>query len=456
MFLKLCPLLFTYDSQSKPTIDSIPLELSKVSRSWSRAKDITTLWGTLWITETTDIQLLSTWIRRAGQSDLDIHISFGRAATDVHLSNSAGRDSPAKFVDIMDILKPVSINWRCLELFGPHYFDVLLKSDLVSTLPVPRLTHFSIKLDDPPLSLQSAEPSADSIFHSDLYLTTVHILGYPIDWDFFPFRTITTLTLGPFPATSVLHWNTFAQAMAESPNLVSIGFVAALPSIAAGPAGYLRLDLPAAKNLSLRFVPVDELTHLLQFLHIPQLESLALCLVSSIGGDQELVHCVNSLPISFPNITTLSIESIILLDTPQQAISPFFTHFSQLTTLRLNFGPGLPISFWHALVSHANNPNALPRLQNLAFIDTPLLSVQELVLLREMAGQPVCELSLHFSNSFFGDFHSLRSSSSMTWLTDHTRWFFLTEGDRVPWVQAGFEHTFDSRHILSQYEYIQR
>jgi hypothetical protein len=82
------------------------------------------------------------------------------------------------------------------------------------------------------------------------------------------------------------------------------------------------------------------------------------------------------------------------------------------------------------LVSRANDPNALPRLQNLAFIDTPLLSVQELVLLREMAGQPVCELSLHFSNSFFGDFHSLRSSSSMTWLTDHTRWFFLTEGDQ--------------------------
>jgi hypothetical protein len=73
-----------------------------------------------------------------------------------------------------------------------------------------------------------------------------------------------------------------------------------------------------------------------------------------------------------------------------------------------------------------------------------------------MAGQPVCELSLHFSNSFFGDFHSLRSSSSMTWLTDHTRWFFLTEGDRVPWVQypgSSGQHISQLFHYSSHHRF---
>ncbi|KAF8168975.1 hypothetical protein K438DRAFT_1983558 [Mycena galopus ATCC 62051] len=168
--------------QSKPIITSLPLEILteiwkhsshspsvlgcivQVSKSWHQAISIPALWRTIHVTESTDIELLRIWIGQAGQSGLFIHINLRRAQTDVCLAYTAPTEYAARFVAVMDILKPTSANWIHLQIYGPHYLYTLLRSDLASTLPVPRLEHLSLCLDRPHDPAESGQPSEDFIF----------------------------------------------------------------------------------------------------------------------------------------------------------------------------------------------------------------------------------------------------------------------------------------------------
>ncbi|KAJ7856526.1 hypothetical protein B0H14DRAFT_3642580 [Mycena olivaceomarginata] len=382
----------TQPPQSKPIISSLPMEILteiwkcsshspslmgcvvQVSKSWHAAIHIPALWQTIRITESTDLGLLRTWIRRAGQSGLFIHINFRHAQTDVWLSQPASTEYAARFVAIMDILKPTSENWVHLQIYGPHYLHALLKSDLASSLPVPRLEHLSLCLDQPRDPAESAQPSEDFIFHQNLPLTTAEIVAYPMFWGHFPFQQLTHLTLGRFTDHSLLNWNVFTEAIAMSPTLVSLGFVGPIPAIL-DISSTLLLNLPSVKHISLGLIPCNQLPLLLRFLHTPQLESLALNLSS--GG-----------PAWSPHLHTLAFELFWVEDGGPLSVPPFFLRYLNLAALRLNLD-GLPASCWHALVSNAANPQVLPRLEEIELVDCPLHSVQELLLLRMGAGKPI-------------------------------------------------------------------
>ncbi|KAJ7114395.1 hypothetical protein C8R44DRAFT_740534 [Mycena epipterygia] len=73
----------------------------QVSHAWYRAKDISSLWASPYITEKTDLQLLQTRIVRADKSDLYISIDFGRSAYSVFLHHPMERNSAKQFIDII-------------------------------------------------------------------------------------------------------------------------------------------------------------------------------------------------------------------------------------------------------------------------------------------------------------------------------------------------------------------
>ncbi|KAF8180935.1 hypothetical protein K438DRAFT_1976390 [Mycena galopus ATCC 62051] len=439
--------------QSKLLISSFPVEIMteiwkylgqspsdlgrvvQVSKSWHEAVRVPVLWRTIRITESTDPELLRTWVSRAGRSGLLIYINFRRARTAVWLSHTAPIDYPAKFIAIMDILKPRSENWIHLQIYGPHYLHTLLKSDLPSSLPLLRLEYLSLSLDHPHDPAASSPPSEDFIFPQNLPLTTAEIVAYPMFWGHFPFQQLTHLTLGQFTDHSPLDWNVFAEAMALSPNVVSLGLVGQIPTTLPDDM-MLPLNLLSVKHISLGLIPTNKLLLLRRMLHAPQLDSLALNLSSDDYMPSVLLHFLEELPAWAPHLATLALESLGVEGGAQVSVPAFFLRHSTLTTLRLNLDR-LPASFWHALVGGAADPQVLPQLEEIAFVDCPIHSVQELLLLRIRAGKPISRLSIHMTNHF----PEASSPRSKTWLIDHTKSLFLSQGQgRTPWVSLPGQH----------------
>ncbi|KAJ7129871.1 hypothetical protein C8R43DRAFT_957351 [Mycena crocata] len=146
----------------------------RVCKLWRDAKDIPRLWGLLHVTETTDVLLLTTWLMRAQNTDLEIYIDFRRAADMVWQNpDSVEEDDPlgyhavcSKLIAVMEVLLPASSRWRSFQIFAPSYIGPLLKTDLISTLSAARLMRLSILLEDlSPNHQISTVPTADSIFY---------------------------------------------------------------------------------------------------------------------------------------------------------------------------------------------------------------------------------------------------------------------------------------------------
>lgn len=408
----------------------------QVSRGWNKATDISILWAAPHITEKTELHLLHTHISRTNKSDLTISIDFGRSADSVFLHQPVEQDSATKFIAIMDILTPSSHRWRSFEVFGPHYLHLLLKPVLVASLPVPKLTRISINLERPLTPHFPGAAPADSLFQSNPSLRDVEILGYPLPWETFAFQTVTSLTLGPFTDQNILTWNTFAVAVGGSRNLCSLAFCGVIPSIhpMLRPPGEMlqTLALPALTSLSLAHLTGNDLQHLLRFLVASQLAALALRLTNE---QEEYLPFLQDFPRCFPQLVTLAIESVWLGEVSQLALSSFLTQLPTLINLHLNFDNwnGLTNSFWHALITQSGNPQFLPTLKNIFLVDTPLLSVQDLVLLRERASKPLSNVSVHCSE--YPADHEWPPAET-TWIMDHTAHFVLTGGHKNPWVRG--------------------
>ncbi|KAJ7448817.1 hypothetical protein B0H11DRAFT_1928860 [Mycena galericulata] len=411
--------------------------LVQVSHAWhDSATSIPSLWVTPYITERTDIDVLRTFLARAKNAGLSICIDFHTAADSLWLDPTIQpppHSYASRFLEIMTALTPSSHNWLRLEIFGPHYLGSLLKTILVVSLAVPRLSHVSIILDAPPQTL-AVLPPTDSIFENNQSIVDVETIGYPVLWETFPFQTLTALTLGCFTHGNTVHWNTFAQAISNSQTLRTIAFSGALPpTFLQSGDDLLPITLPFTTSLSLAYLTGPDVQHLLNFLLVPQLVSLTLALTDA---EADFLPILQHIPRSFPHLQGLAIDSFSL-DGEAAKESPvlFFTQFSTLMDLRLNFHPSHGVSqfFWDALIRHAGDPNFHPALTSIMLIDVPLYSAQELILRRNQADRHIPTVTLHCTGEFVT--HPWPAAST-TWLTDNTTHLFLTQGLRKPWARG--------------------
>ncbi|KAJ7159317.1 hypothetical protein C8R43DRAFT_1124529 [Mycena crocata] len=410
--------------------------VTHVSKEWRSATEISSLWGILYITATTDVDQLSLWISRGKNSDLFIFLNFEHAADRMWLQRSPTDESQdphsyvnlsPKVITILQLLIPSSPRWACFKIRGPDYLGLLLKKSLSITLPVPRLLHLSMLLEESPPAYPSSNLSDnDSLFHNTLHIPNLELSRYPVAWETFPFQTVTSLTLGPL--STALDWETFVVAITGSLQLVSITFTGAIPSIRAT-ATHSTLVLPAVESMSLALLQQVELEHLTSHLSTPQLISLAVRLTDE---DENFLPFVTSIPAVYPTLQTLAIEHLWLSTLHLCSINSFFTHFPTLTHLKLNFDQ-LDRAFWQALLCHASKATFLPSLKMVTLVETPLLSVQELLLLRKMAGKEVEAISIHQS-SFAHSTTQERRRAWTTWIIDNSTEFTLTAGSRQPWV----------------------
>ncbi|KAJ7661904.1 hypothetical protein DFH06DRAFT_1325228 [Mycena polygramma] len=432
---------------SKPFINRLPVEtlteiwallkpfpgslgrILKVCRHWNGAKDIPSLWGTLSITERTDQELLETWIHRSKNAGLSVTINFRRAAYSAWMNLPEEEyNTKAHFIKIMDALVSVSHHWCRLEIVGPSYLEPLMKHHFSSSLAVPRLTHLVFNLEQGPTDHAHI---SNCLFQPSLSTKNLEIFGYSLQWETFPFQTVTTLALGRAVEGNPLGWNTFVQALGDAPNLQSLAFFGGLPFT--GPpynAGALlqQLTLPALTSLSLTQLTTDELHHVLEKLYVPQLISLALSLTDT---DSSFLPFLEAFPACFPRVATLVLEGIHVDKAEYPALLPFFTRLSGVTTLRLNFH-GIPAQFWQALVAHAAEPSLMPLLNEVHLVDAPFHSVQEFVELRKTAQKLIPHISLHYSGWYPKMWNS--TAPSTKWLEDNVKHLFITNGKRHPWV----------------------
>ncbi|KAJ7029502.1 hypothetical protein C8F04DRAFT_1264958 [Mycena alexandri] len=408
--------------------------ITQVSRSrHNLATTIPRLWTALYITESTDVDLLRVWLRRGNTLPLSIEINFRRAVNDLSL---ASYDFTARemehYTSLMEALRPFSEQWRSFTVFAPFYLVFLLKQNFNSSLPTPALTHISIDLVGSPglydRGWTGGGPETNSVFQHAPPVLAIRTSGYPHSWANFPFHSLTAITPGQFLHQNTLGWNVFAGAASHSPNLVSIAFVGEIPSpISAHNTGdsLLVLDLPSLTSLSVTHLNSGHLHHLLHHLKAPDLRSLALSLADE---DDDFVPFLQAFPLHFPRIATLALEMLTMNEVAQVSLAGFFAPLARLTTLRLNFD-SIPIAIWHALITPAGDTDFLPRLCEVDFVDVPLHSLQELAALRVRAGHRIEVISLHYSSYFYsGSIHY--PPSSTTWLEDNTKSLFLSEGRR--------------------------
>ncbi|KAJ7157978.1 hypothetical protein C8R43DRAFT_1125118 [Mycena crocata] len=412
----------------------------RVCKLWCDAKDIPRLWGLLHVTETTDVSLLTTWLMRVQNTDLEIYIDFRRAADMVWQNpDSVEEDDPlgyhavcSKLIAVMEVLLPASSRWRSFQIFAPSYIGPLLKTDLISTLSAARLMRLSILLEDlSPNHQISTVPTADSIFYRTPTVPHVELACYPLAWDRFPFQSLTSVTLGPTSANNTvntLFWNVFAEAISSSSTLLSLALSGGIPSFH-NADHLLQVHLPTVQTLSLALLTEEELQHLTRYLFLPGLTSLALRLTDE---QQNFLPFLQQIHLSFPDVSTLAFNEIWLPPVALPSIDGFFEPFHALGHLYLDFrrGGGVDKVFWKAILNSAHRSDFLPHLKSLFLVDTPPSYVQELVLLRQRAGSPITSISLHQNHKL----NIQRTPGWIRWLVDNTTNLTLTDGTREPWV----------------------
>ncbi|KAJ6565761.1 hypothetical protein DFH09DRAFT_1081422 [Mycena vulgaris] len=440
---------------SKPAITDLPLEVMteiwmllrrspaslshiiRVSRQWNSAKAISSLWGNLNLNESTDCVLLSLWLARAQSSASDISIDFHRSADRLwhprqHSDSPAEQLSPqavnTKLVALMDILELHSLNWRTFQIRDlPVFFA-----------PTPRLLQVSILLEQADWPIVPTVPHDPSLFHRimpALPILHAEIASYPLVWHSFPFQTLASLALGPCVAANPLSWDMFSVAIGDAPNLMSVAFTGAIPSVTQlQPAPHLHLTLPAVHLLTLSLLASSELQHLTQYMLLPALQSLILRLTNEAD---DFLPFMQEVPARFPNLTKLTIDRLWISPARLVPFPPFFEYFSALTCLRLNFDTtyGLDVGFWQALLRDAHNSTVLPSLTSVVLVDVPLSAAQDLVFLRMQGSRPILHLSIHRTEPFT----ALRTPAWTRLLMDNTRKLSLTYGHHNPWAPATFD-----------------
>ncbi|KAJ7185885.1 hypothetical protein C8R46DRAFT_1025820 [Mycena filopes] len=315
-------LLLTPLSQSKPCgILTLPLEVSteiwmylkqsprslgrvvQVCKAWRQGLDVPGLWDTLKISDTTDTAVIEDWLARSKERvltvDLDFRSATARQWDSPPLDGDWGHRQECKaLIEIMDILILASPRWRSFEARGPHYLGPLLKTYLTSSTSFPHLSCLWLLFDASDDALLPVQAS-DSVLHAQP--TTVVDVGlgyYAIEWGTLSFAFLTSLILGPFFPLNPLPWDDFADALGVTTTLSSLAFYAAIPSIIHAPTVLpRRLVLPTVTTLSLSILSAGEVQHILLYLAVPALNSLALRLPHQEGG---FAFLLREIPAAFP------------------------------------------------------------------------------------------------------------------------------------------------------------
>ncbi|KAJ7697855.1 hypothetical protein B0H17DRAFT_1197188 [Mycena rosella] len=418
--------------QSKPTtVDSLPTERS--------ATDVSGLWGTLHLTETTNLSLLADWVVRAKKTGLYICIDFHRSADRLwngHFDDDTDPLSPAnsslKLAQVLEVLCASSRTWHSLTILGATFLSPILKADLSSLRNAPHLLCISIILEHNEETSGPTTADGSSIFHRPLPDSTiphVAISNYSLIWETFPFHTLTSLTLGPFIAGNRLPWDLFFGAIGGSQVLLSLVFTGAIPSTTQAQHLHLHLTLPSVRTPSLSRLVQSNLQHLTDYMSLPSLTSLILCLANET---QDFLPFMQSLPGRFPHLTDLSIDQLWIPNRNLASLPPFFEHFAALMHLRLNFQSiyDLHMCFGDALLQNTHQPNFLPSLTSVVLANVPIRSVQDFVFLRMHGSRPISHLTLHHTEVFLTEC----TPAWTTWLVDNTKELLLTYGSHRPWA----------------------
>ncbi|KAJ7624859.1 hypothetical protein FB45DRAFT_1030979 [Roridomyces roridus] len=399
----------------------------QVSKDWhNMALGMPGLWGALYITEDTNLDLLKTWIGRSQQTGLFICLDYQRAANSHWMitwqSEVAPPNYAERFIRVMECLVACADRWVHLEVFGPDTLYLLLREPLAS-LQAPRLTLLSIILDGPPDT--PLPPVGNFVPPNGVALCSIEFTRVPLRWELFPLAPLTHLTLGP----TNLGWNDLVHGVNHSPFLVSLGFVGGLPTSRASEET-LALDLPSLTSLSLARLVVHDLGLLNTYLATPQIMSLALALPDE-GSD--FAPFLEQLSIRFPRLSHLAIDDIWLQ--PDTSLHTFFLQLTTVTDIVLRGLPRHMRPFWDALVHHMGDQHFLPALECITVVDIPILDIQDLVELRRQAGNASLCVTVHVSSLL------IRRWNTSAWLVDNTRSTVLIEGPKKPSVQGtGFLH----------------
>ncbi|KAJ6470687.1 hypothetical protein DFH09DRAFT_1344413 [Mycena vulgaris] len=190
------------------------------------------------------------------------------------------------------------------------------------------------------------------------------------------------------------------MALESAPLLTRLGFYSEFPYTPPEEplvsAGQLLISLPALTSLSVRHLPTDFLGHLLAMLVVPNFSDLTIAWdLREIAPGQNVT---NARPVD--QLHRLELSSALRrlkIHSLSQACDPtFFQPFHNLQTLGLDFSSvALSAQFWAALVDlTTHGPTFLPKLQHLTLVGIDVIHAQEIVLLRQKAGQLPLQLEL--------------------------------------------------------------
>ncbi|KAJ7704258.1 hypothetical protein B0H16DRAFT_1828528 [Mycena metata] len=429
MPLELLTDIWMYSNQSPVSL----MRICHVSKSWSTARSIASLWDTLNLTEKTPIGLIPLWLE----------FSFGTGVNSPRNSDvDVGyRQTCQVFIRLMDILDPAHPRWRSLIIRGPQYLGPILKPYVDKSRSYTQLTTLWILLQPPSNHLNSGIADDTSVLHMQpVRVIDAAVANYALQWETLPFNVLESLVLGPhLPDNILLSWDAFAAALDGTVTMLSLAFCGTIPAHNDAAKGPDTMVLRCVTALTLSRLTDAQVEHVLNFVSLPHVRSLALRLPHE---ESNFSATMQRLPVVFPTLNTLCIENL-WMPAGDPGIKSLFTAFAHtdIIDLRLNFeladglythtwGSGISSEFWNAFIQASASPAFLPRLHFLTLINVPLVNVQDLLLVRARAAAPKLNITLRFTDSST----TTQYVRWKTWLIDNTTELTLTSGPREMWT----------------------
>jgi hypothetical protein len=329
--------------------------------------------------------------------------------------------------DILSTIRPTSTRIQTFVFRGPHTTWSAVQGLLGASIPV--LQTLIVVLDPHWITIlhEHAAPSNGTpAFHPvDLpLLRTLHLSRFSILWP----SECSHLTEIVFGHVSSLN-ATLVQlktALESSPVLERLGFYQQILGLdATALAVDISIFLPSLTALSFRHTPPSCFRPFISLLDIPRFNDLTIALDEPQWSEDEnasdlLLQLQD--PFIAHRLRKLSIQSLA-----HPCDTAFFTSFPALDTLGLDFSlTALTKEYWVALVDRTvAAPRALPNLQKVTLVDVHPTHAQQLILLRDQAGQARLEsLQLFLARESAA---TARKPKWSAWLAKHVDVFRIRE-----------------------------